>query len=163
MLRLYKYIKTGKLDFKTIQDSPDGRITAGHFVLFRELVEQGYVKRVFCFDQWDKNWDKRDLNMAKNIESKLKKNKKTLIITGLTHVQNSPKFGDETHVSVVDHLQKKHPKLVVAKISFKSGYYQNFGKKKIASAKVKNAKSKEINLMINKTAHPAIVPFPQVP
>lgn len=160
---LNKYIRTGKLDFKKIQDSPDGRITAGHFALFRELVKQGYVKRVFCFDQWDNDWDKRDLSMAKNIESNLINNQKTLIISGLTHTQNSPKFGGVTYTSLVDHLQKKHPKLVVARVQFKRGYYQNFGKKKITPAKAKKTKSKVINLIINRSAHPAIVPFPQVP
>ena len=36
-----QFIQTGELDFDAIKDSPDGRITAGHFSLIEKLHEEG--------------------------------------------------------------------------------------------------------------------------
>lgn len=47
-----KYIETGELDFdaKNIKESPDGRITPGHFALLKKLKAEGLLTNLVCFD-----------------------------------------------------------------------------------------------------------------
>ncbi len=45
-----KFLQTGELDFEAIKDSPDGRITAGHFALLKKLKDEGLLESLVCFD-----------------------------------------------------------------------------------------------------------------
>ncbi|HEU5114411.1 MAG TPA: hypothetical protein VFT82_01435, partial [Candidatus Paceibacterota bacterium] len=45
-----RYLESGELDFDAIKDSPDGRITAGHFALLKKLKSEGMLEGLVCFD-----------------------------------------------------------------------------------------------------------------
>jgi len=91
-----QYLETGELDFNAIQESPDGRITAGHFALLKTLKDDGLLDRLICFDSsGEADWDARDENMAKNIIGCLS-DSPTLVVAGNLHAKVEPiTFNDE--------------------------------------------------------------------
>lgn len=48
------YLETGEIDFGAIQDSPDGRITAGHFALLKKLKMRTYLNDLFVLTVQEK-------------------------------------------------------------------------------------------------------------
>ncbi|MEZ4194970.1 MAG: hypothetical protein R3B53_01035 [Candidatus Paceibacterota bacterium] len=125
-----QYLETGELDFDAIQDSPDGRITAGHFVLLKKLKAEGLLEKLICFDSaGEANWNARDENMAKNILSCLT-DSPTLVVAGNLHAKvESITFNDESgeHHPMGERVKEKIPEVPSGKIDYLSGQYQNYG------------------------------------
>ena len=126
-----KFLQTGELDFEAIKDSPDGRITAGHFALLKKLKDEGLLEALVCFDGETPtaDWDTRDANMAKNIIANLA-NSRTLVVAGNLHTQVEPiTFDDEKeeHHPMGEHLKKQIPNVPSGKIKYLTGQFHNYG------------------------------------
>lgn len=130
------YLETGNLDFAAIQESPDGRITAGHFALLKKLMSEGALEKLICFDGdagWD-GWSARDATMARNILSNLS-DAPTLVVAGNLHTKTEPvTFADEPTPQhpMGERLKQELPSLASGRIVYRSGQYHNFGTKKFA-------------------------------
>src|SRR3989338_2237870 len=126
-----KFLQTGELDFEAIKDSPDGRITAGHFALLKKLKDEGLLEALVCFDGEapTADWDTRDANMAKNIIANLA-DSKTLVVAGNLHTQVEPiTFDDEKgeHHPMGENVKKQIPNVPSGKIKYLTGQFHNYG------------------------------------
>lgn len=125
-----EYLETGEIDFDTIQESPDGRITAGHFALLKKLKDEGLLEKFICFDgSGEADWDVRDENMAKNILGGLS-DSSTLVVAGNLHAKVEPiTFNDEPgeHHPMGERVRAHIPEVPSGKIEYLSGQYHNFG------------------------------------
>jgi hypothetical protein len=124
------FLKTGELDFNVIKDSPDGRITAGHFALFKKLKDEGQLEKLVCFDrEGASNWDQRDENMAEDILENLNEDY-TLVIAGNLHTKVKPiDFGDGEgeHHPMGENIRKEIPSAPSGKIKYLAGQFHNYG------------------------------------
>jgi hypothetical protein len=124
------YLESGEIDFDAIQDSPDGRITAGHFALLKKLKAEGMLEKIICFDgSGEASWDARDKNMAKNILGGLT-DSLTLVVAGNLHAKvEAITFNDEPdeHHPMGEWVKAQIPEVPYGKIDYLSGQYHNFG------------------------------------
>ncbi len=136
------FLKSGTLDFNALKNSPDGRITAGHFALLKKLREEGLLDELVCFDQGGGGgWDERDALMAKNILTR-PLHTKTLVVAGNLHTQTQPVFiENEEHHPLGENLKKQIPNILSGKIQYSRGEYHNFGRRKITENPGKPAAS----------------------
>lgn len=125
-----EYLETGEIDFDAIQESPDGRITAGHFALLKKLKDEGLLEKFICFDgSGEADWDARDENMAKNILAGLS-DSSTLVVAGNLHAKVEPlTFNDapDEHHPMGERVRAHIPEVPSGKIEYLSGQYHNFG------------------------------------
>lgn len=126
-----KFLESGELDFDAIKDSPDGRITAGHFALLRKLKDEGMLDQLVCFDEGSggEGWNARDSAMAKNILSNMSPSS-TLVVAGNLHTKTeSFTFRDESGEKhpMGENIKKEIPHLASGEIEYVSGQYHNFG------------------------------------
>ncbi len=125
-----EYLETGEIDFEAIQESPDGRITAGHFALLKKLKDEGLLEKLICFDgSGEADWDARDENMTKNILAGLS-DSSTLVVAGNLHAKVEPiTFNDEPgeHHPMGERVRAHIPEVPSGKIEYHSGQYHNFG------------------------------------
>lgn len=165
------FLETGELDFDAIKDSPDGRITAGHFALFKKLKDEGLLEALVFFDGKTQSgeWDERDANMAENILANLS-DSKTLAVAGNLHAQTEPIVFDETeHHPMGENVKKQIPAVPSGKIKYLTGQYHNYGVKDFREKpegvdlpKAKFYKSDEgIYVFELPEAHAAAVPNPK--
>jgi len=129
-----KFLMSGELDFDAIKDSPDGRITAGHFALIKKLKNEGLLEHVTCFDEGSGggDWNKRDETMAKNILANLS-NLPTLVVAGNLHVKIEPiAFDDEPgeHHPMGENVKKEISDVPTGEIEYLTGEFHNYGAKK---------------------------------
>lgn len=128
-----KYLKSGELDFDAIKDSPDGRITAGHFALLKKLKFEGMLEGLVCFDRGSDGhgWNARDTAMAKNILDNLS-DISTLVVAGNHHAKTEPiTFDDEPDEQhpMGENIKKEIPNVASGRIEYLSGQYHNYGTK----------------------------------
>ncbi len=126
-----KFLQTGELNFEAIKDSPDGRITAGHFALLKKLKDEGLLEALVCFDGEtpSADWDTRDANMAKNIIANLTDGT-TLVVAGNLHTQvESITFEGEKeeHHPMGENVKKQIPDVPSGKIKYLTGQFHNYG------------------------------------
>jgi hypothetical protein len=167
-----EFLKTGDLDFEAIKNSPDGRITAGHFALFKKLKEEGLLESVLCFiqERGSSDWDVNDANMAKNILPIISGDF-TLVAAGNKHTETMPITfeNDETeHHPMGENIKKLIPSVPSGRIEYQKGQHHNFGPKDFwinpdvpELSKARFYKSDEgVYLFELPEAHVAIVPNP---
>ena len=167
-----KFLKTGELDFEAIKDSPDGRITAGHFALLKKLKDLGLLENFVCFDGEapTSDWDTRDLKMAKKIIANLA-DSKTLVVAGNLHTQVVPiTFENEKveHHPMGENIKKQIPNVSSGGIKYLTGHFHNYGIREFRSkqegaelAKAKFYKSVDgLYYFELPEAHLAVVPNP---
>jgi len=126
-----KFLELGELDFDPIKGSPDGRITAGHFALIKKLKSEGMLEQIVCFDEGSDgaDWNKRDLNMSKNILANLS-DAPTLVVAGNLHARIGPMtFDDEPDQQhpMGENVKKIIPIISSGKIEYLTGQFHNFG------------------------------------
>ena len=126
-----KFLQSGELDFEAIKDSPDGRITAGHFALLKKLKDEGLLEALVCFDGATPSgeWDARDENMAKNIIANLADGT-TLVVAGNLHTQVEPIIFDGEigeHHPMGENVKKQIPNVPSGKIKYLTGQFHNYG------------------------------------
>jgi hypothetical protein len=126
-----KYLGSGELDFDAIKDSPDGRITAGHFALLRKLKSEEMLENIVCFDEdsSEQGWDARDAAMAKNILDNLS-DIPTLVVAGNLHSKTEPiTFDDEPDEQhpMGENVKRQIPNIASGRIEYLSGQYHNYG------------------------------------
>lgn len=125
-----RFLNGESLDFDSIKDSPDGRITAGHFALLKKMKEEGLLEKFVCFDQGGSaSWDKRDENMARNIIEDLT-DASTLVVAGNLHTKTEPiTFEDEEgeHHPMGEQVKKEMPDVPSGRISYLTGEFHNYG------------------------------------
>lgn len=167
-----KFLESGTVDFDAIKDSPDGRITAGHFALIKKLKSEGLLDGLICFDggSGGKGWNARDAAMAKNILTALS-DKPTLVVAGNLHTKTEPvtfdNEPDEQH-PMGENVIKEIPDVASGKIAYLEGQFHNYGVKEFEKSpeKEKPAEAKfykdEKGLYIFEIpeGHAAIVPDP---
>jgi hypothetical protein len=127
------FLRSGQLAFDAIKDSPDGRITAGHFALLKKLKDEGMLDELVCFDggATDKSWNARDAAMAKNILVSLS-DSPILAVAGNLHTKTEPiTFGDEPgeHHPMGENVQKEIADVATGEIEYISGQFHNYGTK----------------------------------
>lgn len=167
-----KFLETGELDFQIIKDSPDGRITAGHFALLRKLKDEGLLESFVCFDgeSHSSDWDERDVSMAKNILANLS-DSLTLVVAGNLHTEVAPitfENESEEHHPMGENVKRQIPAVPSGKIKYLTGQYHNYGtrdfRKKLEEAELPKArfyKSEDgIYVFELPEAHVATVPNP---
>ncbi len=128
-----KFLQTGELDFEAIKDSPDGRITAGHFALLKKLKDEGLLEALVCSDGETPyvDWDTHDANMAKNILANLSDGP-TLVVAGKWHTKVTPViFEGETKENhpMGENVKKLIPAVPSGKIEYLTGQFHNYGVK----------------------------------
>lgn len=168
-----KFLQTGELDFETIKDSPDGRITAGHFALLKKLKDEGLFDTFVCFDEQTRSgeWDDRDENMAKNILAKLTDDA-ILVVAGNLHTEVAPATFDDDkveHHPMGEYIKKQIPDMPSGKIKYLTGQYHNYGmrdfKEKPQEVKLPKAKFYKsddgVYVFELPEAHAATVPNPK--
>ncbi len=73
---------------------PDGRVTAGHFALLRQLRAEGVLEQLVLMDKtsndWVGEWDERDAGMAEQLMRERRPELRTLIVSGGFHVRTAP-------------------------------------------------------------------------
>lgn len=124
-----KFLETNEIDFETIQNSPDGRITAGHFALFKKLKDEGLLDTLICFDKKSSNgWNERDADMAKNVLTNLSDDI-TLVVAGNLHtkVTHATSGDEEENYSMGEHIKRQIPSVPSVEIKYLSGQYYNCG------------------------------------
>ncbi len=128
--KIEQFLTSGEIDFDAIKESPDGRITAGHFALIKKLREEGLLKKIICFDQsGEGSWNEGDENMARNILTNLS-DTPTLVVAGSLHTKTEAMtFEDETSEShpMGEHVKKAIPNVPSGRIDYLSGEFHNFG------------------------------------
>jgi len=139
-----EYLTTGNLDYDKIAKSPDGRITAGHFVMLKKLHDEGKLGRLICFDEefrnW-KDWGERDETMAKNILSHLN-GEPTIVIAGNLHTQTAPVAVEGRRQQPMgEHLKKVLPGAPIVSIDYLSGQYYNIGLEEFADQRKPDSKT----------------------
>lgn len=132
-----KFLESGELDFEAIQDSPDGRITAGHFALLKKLKSEGILEELICFDGYSggEGWDARDAVMAGNILANLS-DMPTLVVAGNLHAKTEPVIfeneSDEQH-PMGENIKKEILDVASGKIEYLTGQYHNYGTKEFGT------------------------------
>ena len=132
-----KFLETGEIDFDVIKDSPDGRITAGHFALLKKLKSEGLLDNLVCFDRSmaGGSWNDRDAHMAQNILQS-HAGLLTLVVAGNFHTKVEPLTFDneagEQH-PMGENIKKVIPDVSSGRIEFISGTWHNFGTHEIES------------------------------
>src|SRR3989338_6191750 len=168
-----KFLESGELDFEAIKDSPDGRITAGHFALLKKLKDEDLLEALVCFDGSTSSgeWDARDENMAKNIIANLS-DSATLVVAGNLHTQVEPITFDgekEEHHPMGENVKKQIPNVPSGKIKYLTGQFHNYGVRDFGEKpegvelpKARFYKSdKDIYSFELPEAHVAVVPNPK--
>ena len=167
-----RFLQTGELGFEVIQDSSDGRITAGHFALIKKLKDDGLLEAFVCFDEESPSdeWDARDANMAKNILVNVSDGT-MLVIAGNLHTEVTPiTFDDEKgeHHPMGENVKKQIPTVPSGEIKYITGQFHNFGTREfrprtdgVELPKAKFYKSDDgLYYFELPEAHPAVVPNP---
>ncbi|MBI2577878.1 MAG: hypothetical protein HYV77_03500 [Candidatus Wildermuthbacteria bacterium] len=131
--KIERFLNGEAIDFDSIKDSPDGRITAGHFALLKKLKEEGLLEKFVCFDQGGgASWDKRDENMARNIIENLT-DAPTLVVAGNLHTKVEPiTFEDEEgeHHPMGEQVKRDIPNVPSGRIEYLTGEFHNYGTRK---------------------------------
>jgi hypothetical protein len=128
-----EFLDNDHLNFEAIKDSPDGRITAGHFALLKKLKEEDLLGEVILFDEnttGDTSWNERDLEMSQNLLNRLGEGK-TLIIAGKLHAQFNPitESDDTIRHPMGEHIKNSLPNIPFGDIRYQKGQYHNLGTK----------------------------------
>lgn len=175
------FIETGQLAYDAIEDTQDGRITAGHFALLRQLHTEGLLEQLILFDidfqQWlvdthPRNfWNKRDTMMATNILTEKAADVPLLVVSGNAHIrlslrdrllmtlqmQNIPK-------PMGEHIRARLPATPSIIIKYLSGHYHNISLKTIRASRTRSTQSRFYRRWFNRyiyelpEAHAAVIP-----
>ncbi len=124
-----RFLNGETLDFESIQGSPDGRITAGHFALLKKLKDEGLLEKLICFDSsTNADWNARDKGMAQHILENFN-DLPTLVVAGRLHtLTESFTLEDESESHPMGELLKQTvPNLPTGKIEYLSGAFHNYG------------------------------------
>lgn len=129
-----RFLEAGDLNFDAVKDSPDGRITAGHFALLKKLKEEGLLESLICFDgNTPSGWDDRDRGMADVIAANLSKDA-MLVVAGSLHAGTVPVTfleaeGDteREHHPLGEILKDRLRGFPSGRIEYLSGQFHNYG------------------------------------
>lgn len=126
-----KFLESGEIDFDVMQNSPDGRVTAGHFALLKKLKSEGMLEGLVCFDgdSGGGSWNARDSAMSENILANLS-GVPTLAVAGNLHVKTeSITFEDEPGKQhpMGENIRKELPNVASGRIEYITGQYHNYG------------------------------------
>lgn len=117
---------------------PDGRITAGHFALFKRLQGEQALDNLVCFDMYRYEGDPniRDLTMAEKIRDGRTPGKPLLVVAGNLHTRREsftlPEGylgAGETMAPMGYHLTQTIPGIPVIEIEYLGGTYFNCGER----------------------------------
>jgi hypothetical protein len=128
-----EFLQTGELDFESIENIPDGRITAGHFALLKRLKEEGLLESLTCFveKRESRDWDISDRNRANKVLEDLS-DAFTLVVAGNWHTETKPITfpGEEVvHHPMGENIKKHISNVPSGRIEYQKGQYHNFGVK----------------------------------
>ena len=118
------FMDDGVLDFNSIKNSSDGRISAGYFALLKKLKAENLGTKTFFFDDKD-SWTRRDEAMAEEIIGHTADSSPTIAIAGRAHADLADiREGDGTmHPSMVKFLEDKGKPFCNGEIRYLSGRY----------------------------------------
>lgn len=120
------YRTESSLDYQSIINSCDGRITAEYIGMLKKIKDENLVESVFYFDDKD-SWDRRDEVMAQEIISHTSEGLSTIAVAGSAHtsIQDTKENDGSVHSSMVKYLQDREKKFCVGEIRYMSGKYFN--------------------------------------
>lgn len=122
------------LDFNSIMNSCDGRITSSYFNMLKKIRAEGLVDSIFFFDDKD-SWSRRDEVMAQEIIGHTSEDKPTIVVAGSAHtsLQEIREGDGSVHPSMVKFLQDKDKRFSMGQIRYFSGKYFNNSEKEIST------------------------------
>lgn len=141
----------------------DGRITAGHFAVLRELIRTGPLT-LTLFDvlvSAGGTWSDRDAAMAGHLLSSAAADAPTLVVAGNAHTPVTP---SSLGVPLGAHLARHRPALGEVRIHYDSGHFYNSGRRRFSGQRRPSAGPARLTLrddrpaVVIPVAHEAVVP-----
>lgn len=160
-----QFLEVGELNFNIIAEQTDGRVTAGHFALIKQLKEEGLLEGVVLFDD-ETQWEMRDEVMANNIIKAYTLDQPILIVAGNAHIRREDieEHDGTIHPSMLHLVEKQVQTISVGKIEYLScSFYNN----KVKHFEKTGVEGKNARFYVNELgeyifelpeAHPAVVP-----
>ena len=134
------FLETGDVEFEVVRRSFDGRITAGHFKLFRKLKDEDRLDHVVLFDgvlrlrtplpksRLPRGQNERDQQMASRLLAKLDPDVPTLAVAGSLHTLTSPLQVPEGRIVPMGaHVAVAIPGVPSGRIAYMSGHAYAWG------------------------------------
>jgi hypothetical protein len=119
------YAKGKPLETEHLQESRDGRVTAGHFALLRKLHEAGKLNRFYCFDYWENGGTRRDLGMSSNLSAAHDKYDPILAAMGRAHASFRTELEADMDTSAAEYLKRRMGHVPRVMIDYGGGSYHN--------------------------------------
>jgi hypothetical protein len=158
------FLTSGRLDFPSIAQSADGRITAGHFAVLRALSQEGRLNRLVLFAPavaYPK-WSDRDRAMASYLLARVGK-EPVLVAVGNLH---SRLLRHRHGEPMGTHISRERPGAVEISVEYAGGAYFNIASRRFASPLSRRSPGQALTLTWSKSravltvpeAHEAAVP-----
>lgn len=158
------FLTSGRLDFPSIAQSADGRITAGHFAVLRALSQEGRLNRLVRFAPAVayRKWSDRDHAMASYLLASLGKEPALVAVGNLHSRLLRHRHGEPMGM----HVLGERPGTVEISVEYAGGAYFNLASKRFASPLRRLSPRQEPTLTWSKSravltipeAHEAAVP-----
>lgn len=164
---VFRYQNGDGLDFSGVAWSSDGRITAGHWAVLRELHRHGDLHRLVLFDApLVDGWSSRDRLMAERLLAGLDKTPPALVVAGNLHTSLRP---HQHGVPMGYHVAQARPATLEVKIEYLNGEIFNLGRRRIGGGIgiVRRASKPTLRVASDRlvmtlpTVHAAVVPNPE--
>jgi hypothetical protein len=163
---VYRYQEGDGLDFGRFASSADGRITAGHLAVLRELHRRGDLDRLVLFDAWGlEGWSGRDRSMADRLLSGLDGGPSALVVAGNLHTRLEP---HEHGVPMGHHVAGVRPSTLEVRMRYLSGDIFNLGHRKLGPSRPRRAAEPVLRVhgdgleLTLPRVHLAVVPNPEL-
>ncbi|HKA51530.1 MAG TPA: hypothetical protein VKK19_18265 [Candidatus Dormibacteraeota bacterium] len=163
---VHRYGDGDGLDFSRFDHSCDGRITAGHFAVIRDLHRRGRLDRLTLFSgPSPTEWSERDRLMAGRLIEGLEGASPALVVAGGLHTRLEP---HEHGVPMGYHVAMKFQAATEVRMRYLCGEIFNAGLRRVGGGHAHAQSGNELKLVVDKgrlslivpVAHPATVPDP---
>ncbi len=129
------YLRTNEIDFDLIKDSPDGRITPGHFALLKQLKKEGILDSVLCIDQAKFSAVKdRDQKMAENVLTNKNEGKTMVVVGNLHSLTENFEYESDGEQKIMIPMAKLIKQVIsnipIVRIKYLKGHFFNCGEVK---------------------------------
>jgi hypothetical protein len=125
------FLADGRLPDNPMLWGGDGRITAGHLAVMRELVRTGRLENLTLFDGWsDVGWSLREASMSERILMADLPDRGTLVVAGNMH---TPMTETTLGLPLGARLAAKRPGVREVQIRYGSGGFYNARPRKFKS------------------------------
>lgn len=142
-----RYLEGDVVDFRMLEGSSDGRITAGHMAVLRELHDEGSLEQLVLFDApppiagvvadrghvfraTKEGWTGRDQLMAERLLTGINGAAPALVVAGSLHTRLRP---HRHGVPLGYHVAQARPSTLEVRIEYLNGEVLNVGRSTIGA------------------------------